>query len=120
MGSDRLGHRPGHYDRNSCAGAARAPGALAAMFAMYAAIAADDAPRTAVELAAHGKLTLPVLGLGGAASVGDGMAMLLADVAEAPTTLTVPDCGHYVMEERPAAVTAAVRSFVAERSPASP
>ena len=106
-------------DRDFYAEAAQAPGALPAMFRTYAAISAVDAPHNSAELAAHGRLTLPVLGLGGATSVGGGIEPLLADVAEDRTTLVVPDSGHYLLEEQPAAVAAAVRSFVA-RHPGVP
>lgn len=103
-------------DRDLYAEAARRPGALAAVFRMYAAIPEQDAPRNAAELAAHGRLALPVLGLGGAASVGGGMEPLLAELADDRTAVVVPDCGHYLLEEQPTAVAAAVRSFVAEHA----
>jgi pimeloyl-ACP methyl ester carboxylesterase len=62
---------------------------------------------------ANGKLSTPVLAIGGEKSYGAG----LADVARAAFTnvqgAVIPDAGHWLMEEQPQAVIAAVRPFLA-------
>ncbi|HSY83143.1 MAG TPA: alpha/beta hydrolase [Gemmatimonadaceae bacterium] len=61
---------------------------------------------------ANGKLATPVLAIGGEKSYGSG----LADVARAAFTnvqgAVIPDAGHWLMEEQPQAVIAAVRPFL--------
>jgi pimeloyl-ACP methyl ester carboxylesterase len=62
---------------------------------------------------ANGKLSTPVLAIGGEKSYGAG----LADVVRAAFTnvqgAVIPDAGHWLMEEQPQAVIAAVRPFLA-------
>ena len=89
------------------------PGALAVMVSLYAAIGATDALNNERTLAKAGKLTLAVLGISGAASIGDGIGPLMAEMAENTATQVIAESGHYLMEEQPAAVAAAVRAFVA-------
>jgi pimeloyl-ACP methyl ester carboxylesterase len=61
---------------------------------------------------ANGKLATPVLAIGGEKSYGAG----LADVARAAFTnvqgAVIPDAGHWLMEEQPQAVIAAIRPFL--------
>jgi len=61
---------------------------------------------------ANGKLSTPVLAIGGEKSYGAG----LADVARAAFTnvqgAVIPDAGHWLMEEQPQAVIAAIRPFL--------
>jgi pimeloyl-ACP methyl ester carboxylesterase len=61
---------------------------------------------------ANGKLATPVLAIGGEKSYG----ALLADIARAAFTnvqgQVIPDAGHWIMEEQPRAVIAAVRPFL--------
>jgi pimeloyl-ACP methyl ester carboxylesterase len=56
---------------------------------------------------------MPVLAVGGAASRGDGAAMDVGRIAHDVTGLTVPDCGHYVPEEAPGALLAALDALLA-------
>jgi pimeloyl-ACP methyl ester carboxylesterase len=61
-----------------------------------------------------GKLTMPVLALGGEKSYGAGMAAEIGAVASNVKGGVVPDSGHWVMEENPAAVTKLVADFLAK------
>ena len=58
------------------------------------------------------KLTLPVLAIGGAESgkTGPGDAMALA--ADNVQTVVLPDCGHFVAEEAPQEMLAALTAFL--------
>ena len=47
------------------------------------------------------KLTIPVLGLGGANAGAGWPFYSLAQVAERPSGGTIPRCGHYIAEEQP-------------------
>jgi pimeloyl-ACP methyl ester carboxylesterase len=53
-------------------------------------------------LAARGKLAMPVLALGGVASIGPGVGECMRQVAANVAAEVVPECGHWVCEERPA------------------
>ena len=59
-----------------------------------------------------GKLTMPVLAIGADKSFGTGMADDLRFVATDVTSAVIPNSGHWLMEEQPAATMAAIRSFL--------
>jgi pimeloyl-ACP methyl ester carboxylesterase len=61
---------------------------------------------------AKGKLTMPVLALGGEKSYGRGMEAELKSVATNVKGGVIPASGHWVMEENPAATTTLVVDFV--------
>jgi len=61
---------------------------------------------------AKGKLTMPVLALGAASSYGSEMKGVLDKVATNVTGGTIPDSGHWVMEENPSATTKLVVDFL--------
>jgi len=61
---------------------------------------------------AKGKLTLPVLALGGEKSYGLKMKGELDDVAANVKGGVVPESGHWIMEENPAATTKLVLDFL--------
>jgi len=61
---------------------------------------------------AKGKLTLPVLALGGEKSYGLKMKGELDDVAASVKGGIVPESGHWIMEENPAATTKLVLDFL--------
>ena len=63
-------------------------------------------------LAKTGKLTIPVLAVGANSSFGTGMASDLRFVATDVTALVIPNSGHWLMEEQPAATVAAVTNFL--------
>lgn len=87
------------------------PGAMHSGFAQFAAFDQDAIDNRAY-LAAKGKLTMPVLAIGGEKSFGPMMATVMrggaSDVAEG----IVPGSGHWIMEENPAATVAMVRKFL--------
>jgi pimeloyl-ACP methyl ester carboxylesterase len=86
------------------------PGAMRAGFAQFAAF--DQDARDNQAFAAQGKLTMPVLAVGGGASFGPTMAVVMRAVATNVQELVIPGAGHWLMEEQPAATVAAVRAFL--------
>src|SRR6201994_1792797 len=63
---------------------------------------------------AKGKLTMPVLALGGAQSYGAGMAAEAGAVASNVKGGVIPESGHWVMEENPTATTKLITDFLAK------
>ena len=86
------------------------PAALHASSAIYraldATIAQNQQPKTR-------RLALPVLGIGGAKSLGDQVAATMKLAADDVQTLVVPGCGHHPPEEAPEETLAALTSFLA-------
>ena len=66
---------------------------------------------------AAGKLTMPILALGGEKSFGRTMAEDMRFAADNVEGGIVPDSGHWIMEENPAATIALVRSFLERQGP---
>ncbi len=64
-------------------------------------------------LVAKGKLTMPVLAIGGSASYGANLATELGFAASDVQSAVVANSGHWLMEEQPAATMAAIRAFLA-------
>jgi pimeloyl-ACP methyl ester carboxylesterase len=62
--------------------------------------------------AAQGRLSMPVLALGGDHSFGTQMGDIMRLVATNVTTGVIRDSGHWVMEEQPAETTAAIVEFI--------
>jgi pimeloyl-ACP methyl ester carboxylesterase len=93
----------------------RQPGALRAGFAYYRALDRDVAHNQT--LIARGKLTMPVLALGGGKAFGRGVETLesLKRVATDVRGGVIEDCGHWMAEEKPEAVARAVLEFFAEQ-----
>ena len=86
------------------------PGAMKAGFAQFAAFdqdAIDNRKRLA-----DGKLTMPVLAVGGESSFGPMMAVVMRAAADNVHELTIPSAGHWLMEENPDATISAIRSFL--------
>ena len=86
------------------------PGAMHAGFAQFAAFDQDAIDNRA--FLAHGRLTMPMLAVGGEKSFGTMQAFLMRFAADDVTAAVIPDSGHWLMEEQPAATVAAVRSFL--------
>jgi pimeloyl-ACP methyl ester carboxylesterase len=63
-------------------------------------------------LAKDGKLTIPVLGIGGAHSMGSAIGGFLPRVADHVTTDVVPNANHWVLEENPSYLLDSVRKFL--------
>jgi pimeloyl-ACP methyl ester carboxylesterase/uncharacterized RmlC-like cupin family protein len=90
------------------------PGAMHSGFAQFAAFDQDAIDNKAF-IAASGKLAMPVLALGGEKSFGSQMADVMGYAAANVTEGVVPDSGHWVMEENPAATIRMVRNFLEGR-----
>jgi len=86
------------------------PGAMHSGFAQFAAFDQDAIDNKA--FLAAGKLAMPVLALGGEKSFGLTMAEVMRFAASNVQGAVVPDSGHWIMEENPAATTALVRAFL--------
>jgi pimeloyl-ACP methyl ester carboxylesterase len=86
------------------------PGAMHAGFNQFAAFDQDAEDNEA--FLARGKLTMPVLAVGGEKSFGPTMAVVMRAAATDVQELVIPDAGHWLMEEQPAATVAAVRAFL--------
>jgi pimeloyl-ACP methyl ester carboxylesterase len=86
------------------------PGAMRAGFAQFAAFDQDALDNKA--FLAEGKLTMPVLALGGEKSFGLTMAEIMRFAADNVQGDVVPDSGHWIMEENPEATIALVRAFL--------
>jgi len=87
------------------------PGAMHSGFAQFAAFDQDAIDNRAY-LAAGGKLAMPVLAIGGEKSFGTAMAAVMRAAATDVTEGVVPDSGHWIMEENPAATVALIRAFL--------
>jgi pimeloyl-ACP methyl ester carboxylesterase len=61
---------------------------------------------------AKGKLTMPILAIGGDHSYGAQMAVELEFVAEHVKGTSIRDSGHWIMEEQPAQAIAAIVPFI--------
>ncbi|MEU4091723.1 alpha/beta hydrolase [Streptomyces sp. NPDC026673] len=74
-----------------------------------------DLDTTFVQNAERAKrpLSLPVLAIGGAKSVGEGVATTMKLAAENVRGLVVPDAGHWLPEEAPEEMLAALTAFLA-------
>jgi len=86
------------------------PGAMHAGFAQFAAFDQDATDNKA--FLAAGKLSVPVLALGGEKSFGTTMAAVMCFAASDVEEGVVPDSGHWIMEENPKATVALVRAFL--------
>ena len=79
-------------------------------FEQFAGFAQDAVDNKA--FLAKGKLKMPVLAVGADKSFGTAMADDLHFVAENVTGGVVPNSGHWLMEEQPAATIATIRAFI--------
>jgi pimeloyl-ACP methyl ester carboxylesterase len=88
------------------------PHAMHDSFEQFKAFPQDGVDNRA--FVAKGKLTMPVLALGGEKSYGLGMKDDLDKVAMHVTAGVIPESGHWVMEENPAATTKLVTDYLAK------
>lgn len=107
IGEDTRAHYAALYAR---------PHAIHNAFAQFAAFRQDAVDN--VQFLAAGKLTMPVLAIGGEKSFGIGFANEIAFAATDVRALSIPDSGHWLMEEQPKATMDAIVAFIAE--PAKP
>jgi pimeloyl-ACP methyl ester carboxylesterase len=87
------------------------PGAMHAGFSQFQAFDQDAIDNKA--FVAQGKLTMPVLAIGGEKSFGPLMAVVMRAAATDVHEAVVSDSGHWVMEENPDATIALVSDFIA-------
>lgn len=87
------------------------PGRMHAGFSQFAAFD-QDAIDNRAWLAAHGKLTMPVLAIGGEKSFGPAMATTIQAGATDVQSRVVANSGHWLMEEQPTATIGAIRGFL--------
>lgn len=101
------------FDPSDVAVYARAmalPGRLRGGLEWYRTLAADHAAALTYK---QRPLAVPVLGLGGDARFGAQMVPMLEEFAETVSGGAIAQCSHYVADERPDAVAAALIEFVA-------
>jgi pimeloyl-ACP methyl ester carboxylesterase len=86
------------------------PDHLRGSFGFYRAIPATIAQN---EQRKTRRLTLPVLAIGGAESSGEGAGNTMKLAADDVQTLVIPGCGHWVAEQAPEELLAALTAFLA-------
>ena len=86
------------------------PGAMHAGFSQFAAFDQDAVDNQA--FLAAGKLSMPVLAIGGEKSFGPMMATVMRFAASNVTQAVIPDAGHWLMEEQPAETVKVVHAFL--------
>jgi pimeloyl-ACP methyl ester carboxylesterase len=86
------------------------PGAMHGGFSQFAAFDQDAIDNQA--FMAQGKLTMPILAVGGDKSFNTVMAAVMYYTATNVQSLVVADSGHWLMEEQPTATVAAIRAFL--------
>ena len=87
------------------------PGAMHSAFAQFLAIGQKDEADNLKAM--ETKLVMPVLAIGAAKAFGDNVAIVMRNAATNVQEVVVPNAGHWLMEEAPAATMAAVRGFLA-------
>jgi pimeloyl-ACP methyl ester carboxylesterase len=88
------------------------PGRMHAGFEQFRAFDQDAIDNKV--FVAKGKLTMPVLAVGGDHSFGPQMAAVMRFAASNVTEGIIPDSGHWIMEENPAATISLVTKFLAK------
>jgi pimeloyl-ACP methyl ester carboxylesterase len=106
----------GEADLDIYTAAYAAPGGMRAGFELYRAFDRDIVDNRA-SLAQNGRLTIPVLAVGGDISTtGPLMVEMMREVADNVSGLRVPRTGHWIAEENPQGFLEGLRAFL--RSPA--
>jgi len=90
------------------------PKAMHDAFAQFEAFTTDAVDNQAF-VAAGGKLTLPVLAIGGAASYGTNLAAEIGAAAAHVASVSVPESGHWLMEEQPGPTMKLITAFLADQ-----
>lgn len=85
------------------------PGALRGGFEYYRAFTRDEIENREY---ARQPLKIPVLGLGASGGLGGTIGVLLSHVASDVKTVVIENSGHWVAEEQPGQVTAALVNFI--------
>jgi pimeloyl-ACP methyl ester carboxylesterase len=79
-------------------------------FAQFLAIAQKDEADNLKAM--QTKLTMPVLAIGAEKAFGANVAIVMRNAAANVQEVVVPNAGHWLMEEAPAATIAAVQDFL--------
>ena len=87
------------------------PRAMHDAFEQFGAFAQDATDNEAL-LAKTGKLAMPILAVGAEESFNTAMADDMRFVATNVTGVVIPNSGHWVMEEQPAATVETIRDFL--------
>lgn len=91
------------------------PNAIHDAFAQFAAFRQDAKDNQ--EFLAAGKLTMPVLAIGGEKSFGVGFANEIQFAATDVRGISIQNSGHWLMEEQPEAVMDAIVAFISAAKP---
>lgn len=94
-----------------------ASGALPGSFGFYRAL---DATLSQNEQRKTQKLTLPVLAIGGERSYGAHVGEAMNQLAENVRSVVIPGAGHWLAEEAPEELLAALTPFLSEQRTAVP
>ena len=97
--------------RNHYAALYAQPGAMHAAFSGQFGAFAQDA-KDDQELLARGKLTMPILAIGGDHSFGTTMEVVAQAVGTSVKGLVIANAGHWLMEEQPQTTVAAIKAFL--------
>jgi pimeloyl-ACP methyl ester carboxylesterase len=89
-------------------------GSLASLRGSFGFYRAVDTTTAQNQQRAKMPLTLPVLAIGGAESAGTAVGDALKLAATNVQTLVIPGCGHFVPDEAPKALLAALIPFLTE------
>ena len=108
---------PGYAVRYYIDTLAASPDALRGSFEFYRALPTTIAQN---QQRMQRRLTLPVLAIGGGESVGEGVGNTMKLAADDVQAMVVPGCGHWVAEQAPDELLAALTAFLAPyRNPAA-
>jgi pimeloyl-ACP methyl ester carboxylesterase len=88
------------------------PHAIHDAFAQFAAFRQDAKDNQ--KFLAEGKLAMPVLAIGGEKSFGIGFANEIGFAASNVRALSIPNSGHWLMEEQPQATMDAITAFLSD------
>ena len=86
---------------------------MRASFAQFLAFSRDATDNRTFRV--QGKLQMPVLALGGEATFGPMIGAVVRCVADNVEEVIIPDCGHWITEEQPAATNLSSTSCIAVR-----
>ena len=100
--------------RNHYAALYARPHAMHDAFEQFGAFSQDAVDNKEL-LAKTGKLSMPVLAVGAEKSFNTAMADDIRFVATNVTGAVIPDSGHWLMEEQPAATIAVIRDFLEKK-----
>jgi pimeloyl-ACP methyl ester carboxylesterase len=112
---NELSADPRHIDeqtRQHYAALYSRPNAIHDAFAQFAAFRQDGTDNQ--KFLAEGKLKMPVLAIGGEKSFGIGFANEIGFAADNVRALSIPNSGHWLMEEQPELTMNAIVKFLDE------